>query len=435
MRYPLGIRHEDKYEQERRSPLTPEVVRRLIREENLSITVESSEQRIFADREYREAGARVAPDLADCPTIFGVKEIPVDALEQGKTYVFFSHVTKGQPYNMPMLKRMMELECNHIDYERISDDKGRRLIFFGRFAGLAGMIDSLWSLGERWARAGYETPFSAIQQSLRYSSLAEAKAAVAEAGRCMAAEGLPEALGPVTLGFTGYGNVSKGAQEMAELLPLKRVAPADLLSLERDGNADRRSIYASVFEEKDLVERTDGHPFDLTDYYENPQAYRPVFHRYLPHLTVLMNCMYWDERYPRIVTRDDVRRLSREGPLKLTVIGDITCDPGGSIEIMHRSTTIEDPVYVVDPRSLESRPGFDGDGILVMAVDILPSELPRDSSEAFSEALSPFVRAIAEADFSKPTEAIGLPDPLRKALILHRGRLTPEYADLASFVS
>ena len=160
----IGIRHEDKYVMERRAPLTPKHVERLIKNKKLDFVVQTSEKRVFTDEEYIKAGAKIGKDLKKCSVIFGVKEMPVTFFEEEKTYIFFSHVIKGQAYNMPMLKKMMEMKCNLIDYERVVDEQGKRLIFFGRYAGLAGMIDSLWSLGLRLKDAGYKTPFAQIKQ-------------------------------------------------------------------------------------------------------------------------------------------------------------------------------------------------------------------------------------------------------------------------------
>jgi len=149
MKYKIGIRREDKNRWERRVPLIPKHVKELIESHGIDVTLQPSSIRIFSDEEYLQAGAKIQEDLSACHIIFAVKEIPADFFQPGKTYVFFSHTIKGQKKNMPMLKRMMELGCNLIDYEKVIDEKGRRLIFFGRHAGLAGMIDTLWALERR----------------------------------------------------------------------------------------------------------------------------------------------------------------------------------------------------------------------------------------------------------------------------------------------
>ena len=431
----IGIRHEDKYLMERRTPLTPKHLAQLIREKKLDFIVQRSEKRIFTEGEYLAAGARVEDNLKECSIILGVKEIPISFFESEKTYVFFSHVIKGQAYNMPMLKRMMELKCNLIEYERIVDEQGKRLIFFGKYAGLAGMINSLWSLGQRLKFYGMETPFLKIQQAHKYDSLAEARKVISEVGQEIAENGLPEELRPLTIGFTGYGNVSIGAQEIANLLPVKEISPEILLTLKDRDHLPNNLIYKIVFKEDDLSEPIDpAQEFELHDYYAHPEKYRSQFEKYIPHLTVLMNCMYWDTRYPRIVTKDYLEKLYSAGTPKLAVIGDITCDPDGSIECTHKGTEIEDPVFVYNPFTRRPTSGFEGDGILVMPVDILPSELPRDSSIAFADALMPYIKPIAVADFNQHFDDVDLPRALKKALILHQGELTPDYKYIEQYL-
>lgn len=431
----IGIRHEDKYLMERRAPLTPKHIARLIKEKKLDFVVQSSPKRIFTDEEYLAAGARVEATLKDCSVIMGVKEIPINTFEPEKTYVFFAHVIKGQPYNMPMLKRMMELKCNLIDYERIVDEQNKRLIFFGKFAGLAGMINSLWSLGQRLRYYGIETPFASIQQAHKYNSLAEAKKVISDVGQEIAERGLPAELRPLTIGFTGYGNVSMGAQEIANLLPVKEISPEKLLNLKDRSHLPDNLIYKTIFKEEDLSEPIDpSKEFELHDYYAHPENYRSRFEQYIPHLTMLINGMYWDARYPRIVTKDYLEKLYSAGTPKLTVIGDITCDPDGSIECTHKGTEIEDPVFVYNPFSRKPASGFTGEGILVMAVDILPSELPRDSSIAFADALMPYIKPIAVADFDQHFDDVDLPRALKKALILHKGELTPDFKYIEKYL-
>lgn len=427
----IGIRHEDKYAMERRVAIPPEHARRLIEERNLRVLVQKSPKRVFTDEEYRDVGAEIVEDLSEAPVILGVKEMPSSFFEPEKTYVFFSHVIKGQAYNMPMLRAMMDKKCNLIDYERIVEESGKRIIFFGHYAGLAGMINSLWSFGQRLKTMGVETPFRNLRQAHKYNSLMEAKEEISEIGFEIARNGLPAEIDPLVVGLTGYGNVSKGAQEILSLLPVKEVSPSELLILSNKKALPTNVVYKVVFRERDIVTPiNERDSFVLQDYYDNPQKYRNAFERYIPHLSILMNCMYWDDRYPRIVTKDYLEKLFAGGEPKLKVIGDVTCDPNGSIECTHTGTEIEDPVFVYDPISRDYQMGFEGRGVLDMAVDILPSELPRESSEAFGNALEKFVYSIATANYEMPFENIDLPFPIRKAMILHRGKLTPEYSYL-----
>jgi len=423
----IGIRHEDKYVMERRVPLVPEHVKRLV-EQGIEVQVQRSPKRIFKDEEFEAAGAKLVDDLNEPDLILGVKEMPVDFFEFQKTYIFFSHTIKGQSYNMPLLKRMMKKEINLIDYEKITNEKGQRLIFFGHFAGLAGMINSLWSAGMRYKELGIETPFTAINQTHTYNSLEEAKEDVAQVGEKIKTEGLPEHLSPFVTGITGYGNVSKGAQEILSLLPVEEVSPKELLMLDQRNDLSNKKVYQVVFKEEDLSKPLEvGKAFELQEYYQHPERFEGQFEQYIPHISILMNCMYWDDRYPRIVTKDYLEGLFKKGTPKLTVIGDVTCDPDGSIEITHKGTEIEDPVFVYNPFTRKPVMGFKGDGVLVMAVDILPSELPRESSRAFSDALVDFVPDIAAADYNRNFETLNVPAPFKRAMILHRGTLTPDF--------
>ncbi len=428
MKHIIGIRHEDKYLMERRVALIPRHVKKLIEEQGLEFIVEESPKRIFTHQEFEQAGAKIVTDLSPADVVFGVKEMPMTFFEEGKTYIFFSHVIKGQPYNMPMLKVMMEKGVNLIDYEKVTDEMGRRLIFFGKFAGLAGMINSLWSFGQRLKVQGIDTPFSKLRQSHTYDSLEEVKEEIRQVGLEIAANGLPEEICPLTIGFTGYGNVSVGAQEIAGLLPSMEVSPEELLTLKDRKDLPNNVIYKTVFKEWDLSQPNDADKeFDLQHYYGHPEEYHNVFEQYVPHLSILMNCMYWADQYPRIITNDYLKQLFSAGKPKLTVIGDVTCDPDGSIQCTHKGTEIEDPIFVYNPKTNEATMGFEGEGILDMAVDILPSELPRESSIAFSNALIGYVKAIAAANYDVPFADLDIPGPVKRAMILHRGRLTPDF--------
>ncbi len=432
----IGIRHEDKYVMERRAPLTPKHVERLIKNKKLDFVVQTSEKRVFTDEEYIQAGARIATDLKECSVIFGVKEMPVSFFEADKTYIFFSHVIKGQSYNMPMLRKMMETKCNLIDYERVVDEQGKRLIFFGRYAGLAGMINSLWSMGLRLKEAGYKTPFEQIRQAHQYSSLAEVREVISAVGQEIAEKGMPEELRPFTVAFTGYGNVSQGAQEIIGLLPVKEISPEKLLSLKQRSKLPDNLIYKVVFKEEHLVEPiNENENFDLHEYYNSPEKFKSKFEQYIPYIDMLINCIYWDARYPKLVTKDYLQKLFESGTPKLRVIGDISCDVHGSVECTEKGTEIEDPIFVYHPDSRTHTMGHTGNGVLVMSVDILPSELPRDSSAGFADVLINYVKAIADCDFNDDFEALDLPRAIKSALILHRGELTPQYKYLETHLN
>ncbi|MDA3905154.1 MAG: bifunctional lysine ketoglutarate reductase /saccharopine dehydrogenase family protein [Bacteroidales bacterium] len=429
----IAIRHEDKYKMERRAALAPRHVEILV-EQGIDVLVESSAKRIFSDEEYSKAGAKVTKDISDASLIFGVKEMPLDYFEENKTYVFFSHTIKGQEYNMPLLQNMIDHKINLIEYEKIANEKGQRLIFFGHFAGLAGMINSLWSYGQRLEKLGFSNCFSSLKQSHKYSSLAEATAAIKSVGKFLKSKGLNPEVGPLIIGITGYGNVSKGAQEIADLLPSEEISPTELLQKSKENSFKLDRVYKVVFKEADLSTTIDENAnFELQDYYNHPEKYKNQFEQYVPHISILMNCMYWDDRYPRIVTKDFLEKLY-ENEHRLKVIGDITCDPNGSIEATHIGATILDPVFVYNPKTRKPKKGFESEGLLIMSVEILPAELPRESSEAFGNILVNYVKQLAEADYTVSFDDLIIAPEFKRALILHNGIFTPDFEYMANFI-
>ncbi|MBI4700061.1 MAG: hypothetical protein HY744_02665 [Deltaproteobacteria bacterium] len=431
----VGIRHEDKSPWERRAPLGPEHVRSLVAEHGIDVVVQSSPMRVFDDDAYRQAGARIAGDLAGCPLVLGVKEIPAARIVAGTAYMYFAHVTKGQPQNMAMLRALLDRGCHLIDYERVVDERRRRLIFFGRFAGLAGMIDTLWALGQRLRTSGIQTPLAELRRAHDYADLSAAKEQVHAVGERLAAEGIPAELRPLTIGLAGYGNVSQGAQEIVDELPSAACSPQQLLAGDLATLGPDRHVIKVVFTEQDMVEPLDlGRPFALQDYYDHPERYRGAFARYLPKLTVLVNCIYWDRSYPRLVTRADVSRLYAAGGAALRVIGDISCDVQGAVEITAKTTSLDQPVFVYEPERDAVRDGLDGSGPVVMAVDNLPAALPADATRSFGDVLAPFVPTVARADFALSREALGLPAELSRGLVVHRGELTPDFAYLKEII-
>ncbi len=428
----IGIRREDKNEWEGRVPLVPADVHRLAADEGIEFAVQPSAVRAFADGEYAGRGVEIREDLRDCPVVVAVKEIPSEFFLPGRTYVFFSHTIKGQPENMSMLRRLMDLGCTLLDYERIVDETGGRLIFFGKYAGLAGMIDTLWTAGRRFSAEGFQTPLSTIRQAIEYPDLDAAESAVSEAGEEIAVRGLPEPLTPFVIGVTGYGQVSKGAQEIIDLLPVKEIPARELPSVYAGGDTPAHIIYKVVFTEEDMVRPSDpGRPFDLDEYFNKPERYVSRFDEYLPFITLLVNCIYWDDRYPVFVP-DGFLRDNPRIPLK--VIGDITCDVEGSIECNKKATDSGNPVFVFDPVTGSIRDGVEGNGVVVLAVDNLPCEIPIDSSTRFSSVLSGFIPALAAEDFSIPFEQSTLPDHLKRSVILCNGELTPDYRYISRYL-
>jgi len=428
------IRAEDKNRWERRAPLVPSDLAALIRETGVHAFVENSDKRFFSKHDYTDAGVAHCEGMTSGDIIFGVKEIPVEKILDKKIYLFFSHTVKGQQANMPLLHRIIDGGSTLIDYERIVDKNGRRLIYFGPFAGDAGAIDILSLMGEHWADQGIATPFAQVKRAHAYDSVAAAKAHITQIGREIRQNGLPDALTPFTVGILGYGNVSSGAQQILDCLPTERVAPNELPTLINAGRTDRHSVYVTVFKEKDLVKPKDPDAqFDLQTYYDHPDRYESQFERFLACLTLIVNAVYWDRHYPRFVTWSNLKRLFESTPTpKIAGIADITCDTHGSIECNVKSTDSDMPAYRVDPKEGTTHDGHKGDGIVLLAVDNLPCELPNDASTFFSNQLKPFVPGLVRADYGKPLDASGLPPEIQKAVIVYNGKLTPDYEYLAA---
>jgi alpha-aminoadipic semialdehyde synthase len=436
---------------ERRAPLCPEHVRKLTSLDGLRVLVEPSARRVFTDEEYARAGAEITPDLSPAGTIFGVKQVPVANLLPDRTYVFFSHTIKAQPENMALLDAILERNVRMIDYETINKDGLRsapRLIAFGGYAGRAGLIDGMRGLGERLLNLGYSTPLLSLGSSYMYQSLDLAKQAVADMGEGIAAGGIPKDFAPLVVGFTGNGNVSQGAQEIFRLLPHKMVAVDELPHLE----PRRDLVYGVVAEEEAMVRKKAAHGGgaleDRAHYYAHPEQYEAIFHeKVAPHLSMLVNCTYWDHRYPRLLTTDQMRdiRSAQGGQPRLQMIADVSCDIGGSIEFLAKSTHIEEPYFRYDfdvaggADGVASSPqdavfsDMEGDGVIMCGVDILPSELPRESSKHFGDLLYRMVPSLAASDGSVPfAEQNDLPAPLKGACIAAQGELTPNFSYISA---
>ncbi|MCX6647581.1 MAG: hypothetical protein NTY09_14655 [bacterium] len=435
MKNRIGIRIEDKNEWERRVPIVPVDAAALIRDRGVEFSIQPMANRAFSDSEYNNTGVKIDPALTDCSIVIGIKEMPEAFFEHGKTYIFFSHVIKGQKHNLPMLQKLIDLECNLLDYEKITDDKGIRLVFFGNEAGKAGMIDSLWALGQRLKKKKIDNPFIGIHQATGYRGLSDAETAIAQVGNEIRSKGVPDVLHPLTFGFAGYGNVSKGAQAILELLPVIEITPEELLHPGPDTFKSKNHVYKIVFREEHMAEPvSDDAVFELQDYYHHPEKYRSSFAKYVPHLTVLMNCIFWNYNYPRLVTKNLVIEMYTNSDPKLVVIGDISIDIEGAIQVSVKVTNCGNPVYVYDVDLMAPFDGVVGNGPVILAVDNLPCELPRDSSTRFSSTLRDYIPNLAEADFSVDFDKLDLIPPLKRAMIVYHGNLTPDYKYIQSYI-
>ncbi len=428
----LLIRAEDKNIWERRAPLVPSDVKFIIEKTGCSIYIERSDKRFFNESDYLNAGAKITSDMKAGQVILGVKEIPVNKILDNKVYVFFSHTIKQQKKNMPMLKKIIDSNSTLIDYEKITDSRGRRQLYFGNYAGDAGTIDILWLMGEYWDNKGIKTPFTECKQALNYFSVEEAKQHLKQIGDRIKKDGLPTSINPLVIAVLGYGNVSQGVQAILSCLPVMEVEPSELKSICEDENISSNGIYMAVFKEKDLVKTISGEPFNLLEYYNEPEKYISDFSRYLPYISIIINATFWEQRYPRFVTWKALEGLYKIQPkMKLQGIADITCDINGSIECNVKITDSGMPAYLVDPITKRTHNGHKGAGIVLLAVDNLPAELPNDASTFFSGRLKKYVANILKADYYSCLDQSGLHADIKKAVIVYNGELTMDYKYLA----
>jgi alpha-aminoadipic semialdehyde synthase len=335
-----------------------------------------------------------------------------------------------------MLQELIDLKCTLIDYERMVNEKNQRLIFFSFHAGVAGIIETMWAFGKRLEHEGINSPFSRIKQSLDYADQSEAEEDFNKLGEDIKINGLPGQISPLIIGITGYGNVSRGVQHMLDLLPVKEITPDQLQKIEKNPQANSNLIYKVIFAEKDMVKPVSSDTlFDLQDYYTIPENYKANFEQYLSDLSILVNASFWDTKYPRHVTKSGLNKLyGGSNKPSLRVIGDISCDVEGGIECTAKATDPGNPVFVYDPRKDTIHDGVEGEGPVIMAVDNLPSELPKDASVYFSSVLRDFIPDLVTCDFTRSYGEINLPYALKRAVIVYQGELTPEYKYLDKYL-
>ncbi|XP_066447938.1 alpha-aminoadipic semialdehyde synthase, mitochondrial [Eleutherodactylus coqui] len=434
----LAIRREDLNAWERRAPLAPKHVKELT---NLGykVLVQPSNRRAIHEKDYIKAGGALQEDISQASLIVGVKRPPEEKLIPKKTYAFFSHTIKAQEANMSLLDEILKQEIRLIDYEKMMDHRGMRVVAFGQWAGVAGMINMLHGLGLRFLALGHHTPFMHIGMAHNYRNSSQAVQAVRDAGYEISLGLMPKSIGPLTFVFTGTGNVSKGAQEMFNELPCEFVEPHELKEVSKTG--DLRKMYATVLSRHHhLVRKTDG-VYDPVEYDRNPELYTSRFNTDIaPYTTCLINGIYWDPHTPRLLNRQDAQRLLApvkssavvtEGcpvlPHKLLAIGDISADTGGSIEFMTECTTIDTPFCMYDADQHIIHDSVEGNGILMCSIDNLPAQLPIEATEYFGDLLFPYIEEMLMSNAERPIDQEKFSPVVRDAVIASNGSLTPKY--------
>ncbi|KAJ1915090.1 hypothetical protein IWQ60_008570 [Tieghemiomyces parasiticus] len=425
----IGIRREDKNRWERRVALIPDDVSKLIRETGVRVLVQPSNNRIFPNAAFEKAGATVQEDLSEADVILGIKEIPRDLLLPNKTYVLFSHTHKGQPYNQPTLQAVLDRHIRLIDYELITDPTThRRTVLFGRQAGLAGAIDCLHGLGRRLLALGYHTPFLFTGMAHNYPGLTSARRALTEEiAHLITRDGLPADLGPLTFTVAGSGHVAKGALEILELLPHRFVTAAELGHLVSQKRVSHRHIYIVKLRPEDYLVAKDGAKFSKERYYAKPEEFVSQFHdKIAPYTSVLVNGLYWTEKQPRLLTKQQLRHLQSDPQYRyrMLAVADIGCDIEGPLEFMSHFSSIDEPFYYYDAVRDREHVNESEPGVQILGVENLPAELPLESSRFFSHSLMPLMPELIRGNYDHTI--------LRNATIAADGQLLARHSHLAA---
>ena len=327
----------------------------------------------------------------------GVKEVPLDQLLSNKSYIFFSHTHKGQKRNIPLLSRICSNGITLYDYELITE-KGKRLVAFGKFAGYAGMINSLNGLGDVLLSRGIRSPFIHIPLTHYYRNIDHVKRSIKELGENIKIKGISKDVNPIVFTFTGKGNVSQGAREIFNLLPHEWIEPIDLKeAVFSDLRRDR--VYGCIVEAKDYIKpKSEGISFDYEKYLSNPEMFESHFHESIaPFSTVIINGIYWESKYPRLLTKEQMKQTQSKYQNRLLTIADISCDIEGSIEFMNKASTIDEPFYYYDTINDSYSNDRMLSGVQIMSIDNLPTELPEDSSKHFGNQLLPIIPSLVRS--------------------------------------
>jgi alanine dehydrogenase len=396
----IGIIREGKQPADRRVPLTPAQCKEVMqRYPEVDLVVQRSNVRAYSDAEYEIFEIPLVDELSDRDLILGVKEVPLDMLLPGKSYLFFSHTIKEQAHNRKLLKAILERKIRLVDHELLTNSEGERVLAFGYWAGVVGAYNAMraWQL----VHGG-----PALKPANECHDLEELE-------RYLHAYPLPKDLRIV---MTGGGRVGKGAMGVLERAGVKRIPPQEFLT------ASNSAPVYTVVGSANLYVRNDGKPFNKEAFHLDPSGHHAQFLPYARKAQVYMACHFWDPRGPKILSADDLR----DPALTLEVIADISCDIGGPIDSTLRASTIAEPFFGYDRfAKKEVATGTTGT-ITVMAVDNLPCELPRDASEAFGRDL---LERVMPHFVGNDEQGM-----IARATIAQDGALTEAYTYLSNYV-
>lgn len=395
----FGIIKERKVPVDRRVVFTPgELVRLKAEHPEAEIKVESSDIRIFTDEQYIQAGIEVGTDMTDCDVLFGVKEVPIDALIPGKKYFFFSHTLKKQPHNRKLLQAILEKNIDLYDHETIVDADIKRLIGFGRYAGIVGAYNGIRAFGIKFE----------LFQLPKAATLSGKDALVQKLKR--------QILPPIKIVLSGHGKVGNGAKEILDAMKIKEVSIENYLT-----KIYTEPVYTQI-DVMDYNKRIDGKPFDKKDFYKNPTEYISDFGRFTKVSDIFMAGHFYANDAPVILTQDML--MAKDSKVK--VVADISCDVEGPIACTIKASTIADPLFGYLPSTGKEVDVFHPAAVVVMSVDNLPCELPKDASEGFGEM---FMEHVIPEFFNGDKDGI-----LARAKMTENGRLTERFAYLQDYV-
>ena len=362
------------------------------------IKIESSNVRVFLDQEYSDLGFEVSQNMTDCDVLIGVKEVPIAHLIPNKKYFFFSHTIKKQTFNRKLLVACLEKNIELYDHETIVDNSNKRLIGFGRYAGIVGAYNGIRAFG------------------IKYELFNLAKAETLKDQNALTERLKRNVLPNIKIVLTGHGKVGLGAKEMLDKMKLKEVSIPDYLTKIYD-----KPVYTHL-DIEDYNKRIDGKPFDRTDFLANPHLYTSNFERFSEVSDIFMAGHFYGNGAPVILTREMLASAKNN----IKVVADISCDVLGPIACTIRSSTIASPPYGYYPFENKEVDFMHPAAIVVMAVDNLPCELPKDASEGFGEM---FLEHVIPAFYNDDKDGI-----LARAKMTENGKLTPRFQYLQDFV-
>ncbi|MBS1669254.1 MAG: alanine dehydrogenase [Bacteroidetes bacterium] len=393
----IGLIREGKTPSDNRVALTPAQCRWIHKNsKEVKVVVQTSPHRCFSDKEYRMAGVEVKEDMHDCDILFGIKEVPIPDLIEGKTYLFFSHTKKMQPYNQQMFRSILQKKITLIDYECLEHEDGQRILGFGFFAGIVGAHNGMMAYGKRSGSFSLQRVY--IQNSFRqlihtYFGLR-----------------LPK----IKIVVTGSGRVAHGVLEIMNLMGIIEVESDEFL-----GRAFSYPVFVQL-KGADLYEHKKTGRYNREDFHLHPEEYQSRFLPYTKEADILMNGIYWDKGMPRLFEWDDMQASG----FRIKTIADITDDKNGSVPCNLGDATIQDPIYGVDKISRLKTVPYLENSVDVMGVGNLPNELPRDASRYFGEQLIKFLLE----DLLKGGSPV-----IDKATMVKNGVLTEHFAYLKEY--